>query len=131
MLRGFATVSYYAADLAAARSWYTELLGVEPYFVRPGYIEFRIGDYQHELGIIDAAYAPPAPESPAGEIIHWHVDDLRRAFTELLERGATAFQHPTDRTEGFITASVIDPFGNILGIMFNPHYVDVLARSRG
>ncbi|MEV5879600.1 VOC family protein, partial [Streptomyces sp. NPDC052101] len=31
MLRGLATVSFWAADLAAAQSWYTELLGVEPY----------------------------------------------------------------------------------------------------
>jgi hypothetical protein len=28
---------------------------------------------------------------------------------------------------GFVTASVIDPFGNILGIMYNPHYVQVLG----
>jgi hypothetical protein len=28
---------------------------------------------------------------------------------------------------GFITASVVDPFGNILGIMYNPHYLEVLA----
>ena len=50
MLRGLATVNLYADDLAAARSWYTELLGAEPYFLRevdgkPAYIEFRIGDY--------------------------------------------------------------------------------------
>jgi hypothetical protein len=24
-------------------------LGIDPYFERPGYIEFRLGDYQHEL----------------------------------------------------------------------------------
>lgn len=29
---------------------------------------------------------------------------------------------------GFTTASVIDPFGNILGVMHNPHYLEVLAR---
>jgi len=35
------------------------VLGIEPYFTRPGYAEFGIGDYQHELGIIDRRYAPP------------------------------------------------------------------------
>ena len=30
-------------------------------------------------------------------------------------------------TEGFITASVVDPFGNVLGIMYNPHYLEVLG----
>ena len=54
-----------AEDLSAAARWYTELLGVEPYFTSeaagrgPGYVEFRIGDYQHELGVIDRRFAPP------------------------------------------------------------------------
>jgi hypothetical protein len=32
---------------------------------------------------------------------------------------------PTIRKE-----AVVDPFGNVLGIMYNPHYVEIL-RSRG
>ena len=35
MLRGLTTVSFFADDVTAARAWYTELLGIEPYFVRP------------------------------------------------------------------------------------------------
>ena len=34
MLRGLATINYFADDLTAARDWYTRLLGTEPYFVR-------------------------------------------------------------------------------------------------
>src|SRR5690242_8732758 len=49
-LRGLTTINYWAADLEAAKQWYAELLGIEPYFHVPGYYEFRIGDYQHELG---------------------------------------------------------------------------------
>ena len=49
MLRGLSTISFYADDVMAARAWYAELLGIEPYFVRPvqgtpAYVEFRIGD---------------------------------------------------------------------------------------
>lgn len=129
MLRGFATVSYYAADLEAASAWYAELLGIEPYYVRPGYIEFRVGDYEHELGIIDAQYRPPMPEAPAGEIVYWHVDDLQGSYERLLALGATSYQPPIERGPGFVTASVVDPFGNVLGVMFNRHYLDVLARD--
>ena len=32
MLRGLATISFWAADLTAAKQWYTELLGIAPYF---------------------------------------------------------------------------------------------------
>jgi predicted enzyme related to lactoylglutathione lyase len=134
MLRGFATVNYLADDLDAAKAWYAELLGVEPYFERPGppeppaYVEFRIGDYQHELGLIDRRYAPGgSPTEPGGEVIYWHVDDLTASFDRLLSLGAKELQPPTVRGEGFVTASVLDPFGNILGVMYNAHYLEMLA----
>src|SRR5213080_915812 len=85
MLRGLTTVSFFADDVTAARDWYAELLGIQPYFVRPAegtpvYVEFRIGDYQHELGIIDGRFAPrPRPHQAGGAVIYWHVDDVRAA----------------------------------------------------
>lgn len=131
MLRGLTTVSFWAADLAAAKQWYTELLGTDPYFERPGYAEFRLGDYQHELGLIDSRYAPnSAAAGPAGAIVYWHVDDLTATFEKLLSMGAKEYQAPTHRGEGFITASVVDPFGNILGIMYNAHYLQVLSAAK-
>ena len=129
MLRGMATVTYYAEDHEAAKAWYTGFLGIEPYFVVPGYAEFRIGDYQHELGIIDARYAPADPAAgPAGETVFWHVDDVPATLQRLLDLGATQLAAPRDQGAGFITASVVDPFGNILGVMYNPHYLEVLAQ---
>ena len=34
LLRGFATINYWAADLVAAKKWNADVLGVEPYFER-------------------------------------------------------------------------------------------------
>ena len=130
-LRGLTTVSFWADDLAAAKKWYAELLGIEPYFERPGYIEFRLGDYQHELGLIDSRYAPDGSATgPAGAVVYWHVDNVTATFKNLLSMGAIEYEAPTERGEGFITASVVDPFGNILGIMYNQHYVEVLGSNR-
>lgn len=132
MLRGMATMNIYADDLEAAKDWYTELLGIPPYYaVAGGYYEFRIGDYQHELGIINRAYAPAgATNAPGGAILHWHVDNVQATFDRLLELGAKEYEKITPRGEGdFITASVVDPFGNVLGIMSNPHYREVLAKT--
>jgi uncharacterized glyoxalase superfamily protein PhnB len=133
MLRGLSTVSFFAADVTAAAAWYTEVLGAPPYFRRPAegppaYLEFRVGDYEHELGIIDARFAPgPAASPPGGAIAYWHVDDVHAVFDRLLALGATEHEAPTERGPGFVTASVVDPFGNVLGVMFNRHYLDVLA----
>ena len=136
MLRGFATISFFAADMAAARNWYSELLGIEPYFQRPdaenpAYIEFRVGDHQDELGIIDSRYAPHTTATgPAGAVMHWHVDDVNATFEKLLSMGAKEHEAVTERGEGFVTASVVDPFGNILGIMYNPHYLEILKLTK-
>lgn len=44
-----------------------------------------------------------------------------------MELGATPHQEPAEYGPGFIAASVIDPFGNLLGVMYNRHYLEVLA----
>ncbi|GAB3149488.1 VOC family protein [Amycolatopsis stemonae] len=127
MLRGMATVSYFADDHEAAKAWYTEFLGVEPYFERPGYAEFRIGDYQHELGLVDGKYGPAGR---GGAIVYWHVDDLAATVARLLALGAKEYEPVTERGPGFVTAAVVDPFGNLLGVMTNVHYLSVLADCR-
>jgi len=64
-----------------------------------------------------AADIPPRPEGApmfrGFATISFYADDLAPLTTRDL---------------GFTTASVIDPFGNILGVMHNPHYLEVLAR---
>ncbi len=129
MLRGFATITYFADDLEAAERWYTDLLGVEKYFEVPGgYIEFRIGDHSQELGIIQGGWAPhDMSAAPGGQIAYWHVDDLDGVIEWVLASGAEEYEPKTVRGEGFVTASFVDPFGNLLGVMHNEHYLDMLT----
>lgn len=131
-LRGMATVNYWADDVSVARDWYGELFGTEAYFQMPNqespaYVEFRIGDDEDEFGIIDRKYAPKGMQpGPGGAILLWHVDDAEATLKKLLEKGASEYDPVTKRGEsGFVTASVVDPFGNVLGIMYNPHYVEL------
>ena len=134
MLRGLTTVSFWADDVIAARDWYADVLGIEPYFQRPeegppAYIEFRIGADGDELGLIDRRYAPPgSSRDPGGAVIYWQVDDVAAAVARLVEHGATEYQPVVERDAGFFTASVLDPFGNILGLMYSPHFVEMHAR---
>ncbi|CAM5422173.1 glyoxalase [Streptomyces spiroverticillatus] len=136
MLRGLTTVRFHATDLAAAKRWYIELLGVEPYFERPGYAEFRFGDHQHELGLLDSAYAGQLggtedreATGPTGAVVYWHVDDVPATLARLGSMGAKEHEAPRDFGGGFVGASVLDPFGNVLGVMYNPHYLAMLATS--
>ncbi|GAB3495745.1 hypothetical protein [Amycolatopsis cihanbeyliensis] len=61
--------------------------------------------------------------------MYWHVDDVAAAMERLLSLGAREHQAITERGTGFVTAAVLDPFGNILGIMYNQHYLDVLRKG--
>jgi predicted enzyme related to lactoylglutathione lyase len=132
MLRGVAAISRYAADLPAVVRWRADMLGIEPYFERPGYAEFRIGDHQQERGLIDRRYLPNgAADRPGGAIVSWHVDDLAATFAKLLAMGARTWEKPTERGPGFVAASAVDPFGNVLGVMDNRHDLDMLGEAAG
>jgi catechol 2,3-dioxygenase-like lactoylglutathione lyase family enzyme len=125
------TISYWAAHLEAAQRWYTDFLGCDPYFQRPGYCEFRGGDYQHERGLIESKDArfDTQTRAPAGALVYWHVDAIHATFNRLLALGANELEAPTARGPGFSTAAVSDPFGNILGIMYNAHYLQMLGSA--
>lgn len=137
MFHGLSTVTFYAADLEEAATWYTQVLGGEPYYVTPAYVEFRVGRHRAELGLIKAEYAgshlartpAPVPGQPSGAVVNWHVEDVPAARERLLELGASPHDDVVERGDGggYVTASVIDPFGNILGLIHNPHWAEFSA----
>jgi catechol 2,3-dioxygenase-like lactoylglutathione lyase family enzyme len=136
-LRGFATVNFWADDVDAAVAWYRELLGVEPFFTRPGprgrlaYAKFRAGDYQFELAIADRSFVPPGTAAgPGGAVVHWQVDEVAGTLAKLLSMGAELYQ-PLVPHGPVATAAVADPFGNIIGLIYNPHYLEVLSALTG
>lgn len=126
MLRGLANLNLVADDVPAAVDWYADVLGAPPYFVRPEtgpveYAEWRFGDDEDELAIMSSAYRPTLA-SPGGAVVSLHVDDVPAALASLVERGAAVFEPVIERGGGFVTASIVDPFGNVLGLMTSPHW---------
>jgi predicted enzyme related to lactoylglutathione lyase len=53
---------------------------------------------------------------------YWGVADIVKVHARLLELGATARDTIENVGEGTMVASVVDPFGNIVGIIQNPHF---------
>ena len=129
--KGVATINLWAQDHKEPVEWYSELFGIKPYFEKQGYAEFRVGDSETEVGIIDSNYAPHLkfPDGPSGVVVYWYVDDVEKTLEHVTEMGAKELEKPQDRGKGFITATVVDPFGNILGIMHNPHYAEMNSKK--
>ena len=129
-LRGLTTVVFPVDDFEGAKAWYARVLGIATYLDTPAYAEFRVGDYLHEFGLLNAplsgGFAEP-PRQASGALSDWHVDDIEGEVARPLDIGAKLQQPPRDFGRGFIGASVIDPFGHILGLMYNPHYLAVAA----
>lgn len=116
MIQGLRTAAYTVTDLDGAKAWYSKVLGFGPYFDEPFYVGFNVGGY--ELGLI-----PDGPGSGRGALtVYWGVADADAALARLLELGATLEEGVQDVGGGIRTASVLDPFGNVFGIIENPHF---------
>ncbi len=115
MLLGLRTITYPAPDLAKAKQWYSDVLGIAPYFDEPFYVGFSVGGF--ELGLI-----PDAQPGIAGPQALWGVENIEAEFKRLIALGATELEAVTEVGGGIKVAAVQDPFGNRLGIIENPHF---------
>ena len=115
MLLGLRTALYPAPDLQKAKAWYGEVLGQPPYFDQPFYVGFEVGGF--ELGLL-----PEATPATAGPQPLWGVADITAAHARLLTLGAKPLDPVADVGDGIRVAAVLDPFGNRLGLIQNPHF---------
>ncbi len=115
---GLRTVVYFVDDISRAKAWYVEVLGIKPYFDEPFYVGFNVGGYELGLHPRDEKY----PGGSEGLSVHWGVSNAEEAHARLLKLGATPHGKLEDVGGGIKVASVKDPFGNILGIIENPHF---------
>ena len=117
MFHGLRTAIYHVNDLEQAKTWYGDVLNVKPYFDEPFYVGFNIGGF--ELGL-----NPDMEGVSQGSnvIAYWGVTDAETSLQRLLERGARRHADVQDVGGGIRVATVLDPFGNVFGIIENPHF---------
>lgn len=116
MLLGLRTATYHTPDLSEGKRWYSKVLGVAPYFDQPFYVGFNVGGF--ELGLTPDG----GPDARTVVGAFWGVKDINAVYARLLELGAVPRTEVQDVGEGIRVADVLDPFGNVLGIIENPHY---------
>lgn len=115
MIQGLRTVIYPVHDMDAGTRWYSEVLGRRPYFEQPYYVGFAVGGF--ELGLI-----PDGEPGPAGVHAFWGVADAAEELARLIALGATIHEAVKEVGGGIKVAAVRDPFGNVFGIIENPHF---------
>ena len=118
MLLGLRTLCVHVPPekMEVAKAWYSLVAGKSPYFDEPFYVGFEIGGY--ELGL-----QPTEGRSGAGGIdVYWGVENIEAELARLVSIGATVAD-PIQDVGGEIKVAVVkDPFGNRLGVIYNPHF---------
>jgi predicted enzyme related to lactoylglutathione lyase len=119
MFLGLRTAKYEVADVAKAKEWYSKVLGTQPYFDEPAfYVGYNVGGY--ELGLVPAPKAGAKRE--AAGVAYWGVEDANATYKRLIELGAAPVEAVQDVGGGILVGEVRDPFGNVLGVIYNPHF---------
>jgi predicted enzyme related to lactoylglutathione lyase len=115
MIQGLRTVIYPVTDLAAATAWYRRVLERDPYFDQPYYVGFEVGGF--ELGLI-----PDGVPGSAGATAYWGSADIVAEVSRIVDLGATIDSPVTEVGGGISVASLKDPYGNLFGVIQNPHF---------
>jgi predicted enzyme related to lactoylglutathione lyase len=118
MLLGLRSAFCYVDDIVAAKTWYSKVLGFAPYFDQPFYVGFNVGGY--ELGLSPDGGGPD--NKPRAYGAYWGVKDVKAVYARLLELGAEPRGEIQDVGEGILIADVLDPWGNVFGIIENPNF---------
>ena len=112
MFLGLRTIVYPAPDLAASKAWWTEALGIEPYFDEPFFVGFNPGGY--ELGL------NPAGDPADGPSTYWGVRDIAAEAERLTALGAVAVAAVEEVGDGIKLGTFRSPGGDVFGLIENP-----------
>lgn len=115
MIKGLRTAIYPTPDLEAGKAWYSKVFQTKPYFDQPFYVGFEIGGF--ELGLV-----PDGKPVKHGVQAYWGVDDIAKEVKRIVKLGASIHSEIQEVGERILVAELADPFGNLLGLIENPHF---------
>lgn len=117
MMLGLRTTIYKVDDLNKAVEWYSNVFKTKPYFEAKTYVGFNIKGY--ELGLMPEKYSSKKVDNV---LSYWGVDNIQDSYQRLLELGGKFHEAPVNVGGEIEMASVLDPWNNVLGIIFNPEF---------
>lgn len=115
---GLRTCIYRVGDMGKAKKWYATAFGIEPYWDEPFYAGFNIGGY--ELGLMPGESSPA--EKAESVVTYWGVRDIDKVYRHFIESGATENEKPESVGGPLKVATVKDPWGNTIGLIYNPAF---------
>lgn len=115
---GLRTTIYRVSDTEVAKAWYAKAFGTQPYFDNGFYVGFSVGGY--ELGLMKDE--TPTADKAASVVSYWGVEDVDAAMAHLTNLGAAVLEEPANVGGEIVVAAVTDPWGNAVGVIYNPEF---------
>jgi predicted enzyme related to lactoylglutathione lyase len=115
---GLRTAIYKVADIKKAKEWYSKVFDTKPYFDEPFYVGYEIGGF--ELGL--QPEEKPVKHKEESVVAYWGVGDVEKEYKRILKAGAIENEAPQNVGGDIIVATLKDPWGNVLGLIYNPHF---------
>lgn len=115
---GLRTVIYHVPNLAEAKAWYAKAFSTEPYFDESYYVGFNIAGF--ELGLVPDE-RKTKDKSDNIETM-WGVPNVELEHRRLIHLGCTELNEPTNVGGELVVSNVKDPWGNVIGLIYNPHF---------
>ena len=113
MLTGLNFVIVHVPNLAEARAFYTEKLGLTVTAEQPGFVQFaQPGGSGATFALGEAAAATPAADPE----LWWYVDNADATYAALAKAGVTIAGEPKDEPFGR-AFSIKDPAGNTVYLL--------------
>ncbi|MEO6283939.1 MAG: VOC family protein [Dyadobacter sp.] len=115
---GLRTNIYKVSNISEAKKWYAVVFETNPYFDEPFYVGFNIAGF--ELGL--QPDETPADQKSDNVVTYWGVEDIHSEYEKFIAAGATTHEAPTNVGGEIMVASVKDPWGNVVGLIYNPEF---------
>jgi predicted enzyme related to lactoylglutathione lyase len=111
---GVQTILHPVTDLEKAKAVYTALLGQEPTTDSEYYVGYEVAGQQ--IGLVPGG----GPQGMTSPVAHWHVTDIEATIAEVTAAGGTVKDSARNVGGGRLVATVVDPDGNVLGLVQDP-----------
>lgn len=113
-MKDVSLIVYTVTDMAAAKRFFGELIGADPYVDSRPYVGYKSGEM--EIGLV-----PSADKREGSALAYWTVSDIAASVKALAAAGGTVVQEIKDVGYGLLVASVKDPNGAIVGLRQFPN----------
>jgi predicted enzyme related to lactoylglutathione lyase len=111
ILKEVSLIVYATADMAAAKRFFREFAGADPYVDSEQYVGYKTGET--EVGLTPYGVVP-------GALPYWDVEDIAARVEALVAAGGIVAQPITDVGYGLQVAAVQGPNGATVGLRQMP-----------